>query len=77
MQKKKKKKIPFVFCFPFKTIVSVQVYIRLLTLLVAADGDLRVSLHVHHDPALPVSLGVDRHLVACSTKRRSDTSVIH
>lgn len=41
---------------------------RLLTLLVAADGDLRVSLHVHHDATLPVSLGVGRHLVACSTK---------
>lgn len=49
---------------------------RLPTLLVAADGDLRVSLHIHHDTALPVSLGVDRHLVACSTERRSDASVI-
>lgn len=43
---------------------------RLLTLLVAADGDLRVSLHVHHDATLPVSLGVGRHLVACSTKKK-------
>lgn len=44
---------------------------RLLTLLVAADGDLRVSLHVHHDATLPVSLGVGRHLVACSTKKKN------
>lgn len=36
-----------------------------LTLLVGADGGLWVSLHVHHDAALPVSLGVHRHLIAC------------
>lgn len=49
---------------------------RQLTLLVAADGDLRVSLHVHHDATLPVSLGVGRHLVACSTKKNKPRSII-
>lgn len=39
-------------------------------MLVRADAGLRISLHVHHDAALPVALGVRRHLVACEKQTR-------
>lgn len=44
---------------------------RVLTLLVCSDAGLLVALHVHHDTALPVCLGVNRHLIACKMNTRT------
>lgn len=45
---------------------------RVPTLLVCAHAGLRISLHVHHDSALPVSLGVNGHLIACEKQKKSE-----
>lgn len=59
--------IQHILAFQYTSLGTERQDVRQPTLLVTADVDLRVSLHVHHDTALPVSLGVDRHRIACST----------
>lgn len=44
--------------------------LRVLTLLPCANAGLLISLHVHHDPALPVALGVNWYLIACKKNKQ-------